>query len=133
MAVSDCHGRRILDGHDLYALDPTTIDLCLLLFPWDKFRKHKGAVKMHKLLDLHGSIPTFIHITVGNVAEVNVLDKIDLEAGAFYTMDCGYIYFERLDRFTLELVFFVGALRRAYYFSCTIMQQVLRTSIRTDR
>jgi hypothetical protein len=95
------------DVRDLYALDSTTIDLCLLLFPWAKFRKHKGAVKMHTLLDLHGSIPTFIHITDGKVADVNVLDEIDLEAGAFYTMDRGYIDFERLYRFTLESAFFV--------------------------
>jgi hypothetical protein len=92
---------------DLYALDSTTIDLCLALFPWAKFRKHKGAVKMHTLLDLHGSIPTFIHITDGKVADVNVLDEIDLEAGAFYTMDRGYIDFKRLYRFTLESAFFV--------------------------
>jgi hypothetical protein len=97
----------IPDVRDLYALDSTTIDLCLLLFPWAKFRKHKGAVKMHTLLDLHGSIPTFIHITDGKVADVNVLDEIDLEAGAFYTMDRGYIDFERLYRFTLESAFFV--------------------------
>jgi Transposase DDE domain len=90
------------------ALDSTTIDLCLLLFPWAKFRKHKGAVKMHTLLDLHGSVPTFIYITDGKVAEVNVLDEIDLEAGAFDTMDRGYIDFERLYRFTLESAFFVA-------------------------
>ncbi len=97
----------IPDVRDLYALDSTTIDLCLALFPWAKFRKHKGAVKMHTLLDLQGSIPTFIHITDGKVADVNVLDKINLEAGAFYTMDRGYIDFERLYRFTLESAFFV--------------------------
>jgi hypothetical protein len=97
----------IPDVRDLYALDSTTIDLCLALFPWAKFRKHKGAVKMHTLLDLHGSIPTFIHITDGKVADVNVLDEINLEAGAFYTMDRGYIDFERLYRFTLESAFFV--------------------------
>ena len=97
----------IPDVRDLYALDSTTIDLCLALFPWAKFRKHKGAVKMHTLLDLHGSIPTFIHITDGKVADVNVLDEIDLEAGAFYTMDRGYIDFKRLYRFTLESAFFV--------------------------
>jgi len=97
----------IPDVRDLYALDSTTIDLCLLLFPWAKFCKHKGAVKMHTLLDLHGSIPTFIHITDGKVADVNVLDEIDLEAGAFYTMDRGYIDFKRLYRFTLESAFFV--------------------------
>jgi hypothetical protein len=97
----------IKDVRDLYALDSTTIDLCLALFPWAKFRKHKGAVKMHTLLDLHGSIPTFIHITNGKVHDVKVLDEIVLEAGSFYVMDRGYIDFERLYRFTLESAFFV--------------------------
>ena len=91
----------------LYALDSTTIDLCLSLFPWARFRKHKAAVKMHTLLDLRGNIPTFIHITDGKVHDVNVLDLILPEAGAFYVMDRGYIDFERLYRFTLESAFFV--------------------------
>jgi hypothetical protein len=91
----------------LYALDSTTIDLCLSLFPWARFRRHKGAVKMHTLLDLRGNIPTFIRITDGKVHDVNVLDDIFPEAGAFYVMDRGYIDFERLYRFTLESAFFV--------------------------
>jgi len=91
----------------LYALDSTTIDLCLSLFPWAKFRKHKAAVKMHTLLDLHGNIPTFIGITDGAVHDVNVLDEILPEAGAFYVMDRGYIDFERLYVFTLCSAFFV--------------------------
>ncbi len=91
----------------LYALDSTTIDLCLSLFPWAKFRKHKAAVKMHTLLDLHGNIPTFIRITDGKVHDVNVLDEILPEAGAFYVMDRGYIDFERLYVFTLCSAFFV--------------------------
>jgi transposase len=91
----------------LYALDSTTIDLCLSLFPWAKFRKHKGAVKMHTLLDLHGSIPTFISITNGKVHDVNILDQILPEAGAFYVMDRGYLDFERLYVFTLSAAFFV--------------------------
>ena len=70
----------------LYALDSTTIDLCLSLFPWAKFRKHKAAVKMHTLLDLHGNIPTFIHITEGRVHDVNILDEFLPEGGAFYVM-----------------------------------------------
>jgi hypothetical protein len=93
--------------HALYALDSTTIDLCLSLFPWAKFRKRKGAVKMHTLLDLHGSIPTFIRITDGKVHDVNLLDEIFPEAGAFYVMDRGYIDFERLFVFTLSSAFFV--------------------------
>ena len=91
----------------LYALDSTTIDLCLSLFPWAKFRKHKAAVKMHTLLDLHGNIPTFIRITDGKVHDVNILDEILPEAGAFYVMDRGYIDFERLYVFTLSSAFFV--------------------------
>ena len=94
-------------AHSLYALDSTTIDLCLALFPWAKFRKHKGAVKMHTLLDLHGHIPTFISITDGKVHDVNILDEIWPEAGAFYVMDRGYVDFERLYRFTLSSAFFV--------------------------
>ena len=91
----------------LYALDSTTIDLCLSLFSWAKFRKHKAAVKMHTLLDLHGNIPTFIRITDGKVHDVNILDEILPEAGAFYVMDRGYIDFERLYVFTLSSAFFV--------------------------
>src|SRR5712664_2294976 len=91
----------------LYALDSTTIDLCLSLFPWAKFRKHKAAVKMHTLLDLHGNIPTFIRITDGKVHDVNILDDILPEAGEFYVMDRGYIDFERLYWFTLSSAFFV--------------------------
>jgi hypothetical protein len=91
----------------LYALDSTTIDLCLSMFPWAKFRKHKAAVKMHTLLDLRGNIPTFIQITDGKVHDVNILDEILPEAGAFYVMDRGYIDFERLFVFELSSAFFV--------------------------
>ncbi len=91
----------------LYALDSTTIDLCLSLFPWARFRKHKAAVKMHTLLDLHGNIPTFISITEGKVHDVNILDEILPEAGAIYVMDRGYVDFERLYVFTLSSAFFV--------------------------
>jgi hypothetical protein len=91
----------------LYALDSTTIDLCLSLFPWAKFRKRKAAVKMHTLLDLHGNIPTFISITDGKVHDVNILDEILPEAGAFYVLDRAYVDFERLYWFTLSAAFFV--------------------------
>ena len=91
----------------LYALDSTTIDLCLSLFPWAKFRRHKAAVKMHTLLDLHGNIPTFIRITDGKVHDVNILDEILPEPAAFYVMDRGYVDFERLYVFTLSAAFFV--------------------------
>ena len=91
----------------LYALDSTTIDLCLSLFPWAKFRQHKAAVKMHTLLDLHGNIPTFIRVTSGAVHDVNLLDEILPEAGAFYVMDRAYIDFQRLFVLTLSSAFFV--------------------------
>jgi len=93
--------------HSLYALDSTTIDLCLSLFPWARFRKHKAAIKMHTFLDLHGNIPTFISITGGKVHDVNILDEILPEAGAFYVMDRGYVDFQRLYLFTLSAAFFV--------------------------
>ena len=100
--------------HTLYALDSTglpqvntTIDLCLSLFPWAKFRQHKAAVKMHTLLDLRGNIPTFIGITDGKVSDVTMLDEIQPEAGAFYVMDRGYVDFGRLYVFTLSAAFFV--------------------------
>jgi hypothetical protein len=91
----------------LYALDSTTIDLCLALFPWARFRKRKAAVKLHTLLDLRGNIPTFIRISDGKLHDVNVLDDIPIEAGAFYVMDRGYLDFERLYRLTLSSAFFV--------------------------
>jgi hypothetical protein len=91
----------------LYALDSTTINLCLSLFPWAKFRKNKGAVKMHTLLDLHGNIPTFVSITAGKVHDVNILDEIQPQPGAFYVMDRAYLDFERLYTFTLSAAFFV--------------------------
>ena len=91
----------------LYALDSTTIDLCLSLFPWAKFRQGKAAVKMHTLLDLHGNIPTFVRVTSGVVHDVNLLDEIMPEAGAFYVMDRAYVDFQRLFVFTLSAAFFV--------------------------
>jgi hypothetical protein len=94
-------------NENLYALDSTTIDLCLSLFPWARFRRHKAAVKMHTLLDLHGSIPTFIRITEGKTHDVNILDQFLPEAGSFYVMDRGYVDFERLYVFTLCSAFFV--------------------------
>ena len=91
----------------VYALDSTTIDLCLSLFPWARFRKTKAAVKLHTLLDLRGGIPSFIHISDGRLHDVNVLDLLITEPGAFYVMDRGYLAFDRL--YTLELAgsFFV--------------------------
>ena len=90
-----------------YALDSTTIDLCLTLFPWAQFRKHKSAIKVHTLMDLKGSIPCFIRITGGSVHDVNFLDELLIEPGAFYIMDRGYIDFARLCTFTKNMAFFV--------------------------
>jgi hypothetical protein len=94
-------------NQSLYALDSTTIDLCLSLFPWAKFRRHKAAVKMHTLLDLHGNIPSFIRITDGKASDVSALDELLPEAGAFYIMDRGYLDFARLFVFTLCSAFFI--------------------------
>ena len=85
----------------VYALDATTIDLCLSVFPWAHFRQTKAAIKLHTLLDLRGNIPTFIHISDGKLHDVNVLDILIPEAGAFYIMDRGYLDYRRLYTFTL--------------------------------
>ena len=90
-----------------YALDSTSIELCLSLFPWAKFRKHKGAVKAHTLIDLRGSIPTFIKLTDGLCHDVNVLDDLEYEPGAFYVMDRGYLDFSRLHTISQHSAFFV--------------------------
>ncbi len=91
----------------IYSLDSSTIDLCLSLFPWAKFRKRKGAIKLHTLLDLRGNIPSFIEITDGSVHDVNILDILIPEAGSFYVMDRGYIDFARLYQFYLWNAFFI--------------------------
>jgi IS4 transposase len=98
-------------GFDLdntvYALDSTTIDLCLSVFPWARFRSRKGAVKMHTLLDLRGPIPTFIEVSDGKLADVKILDSIVPEPNAFYVMDRAYVDFERLHAFHVAGAFFV--------------------------
>ena len=91
----------------VYALDSSTIDLCLSVFPWAHFRKTKSAVKLHTLLDLRGNIPTFIYISDGKLHDVNILDELIPEPGSFYIMDRGYLDFERLHRLTLYRAFFV--------------------------
>jgi hypothetical protein len=91
----------------VYALDSTTIDLCLSVFPWARFRRRKGAIKMHTLLDLRGPIPTFIEVSDGKMADVKILDTIVPEAEAFYVMDRGYVDFERLHVFRDAGAFFV--------------------------
>ena len=91
----------------VYVFDTTTIDLCLALFPWAKHRRRKSAVKLHTLLDLRGNIPCFINVSAGSVHETNLLDELNLEAGAYYIMDRGFIDFVRLHRFTREGAFFL--------------------------
>lgn len=91
----------------VYALDASTIDLCLSVFPWARFRTTKAAVKLHTLLDLRGNIPSFIHISDGKLHEVNVFDLLIPEPGSFYIMDRGYLDYERLYRLTLASAFFV--------------------------
>lgn len=91
----------------VYALDSTTIDLCLSLFPWAKFRRRKAAVKMHTLLDIHGSIPVFIYISDGKMHDVNILDILEMEAGAIYLIDRGYIDFSRLYKIETNKSFFI--------------------------
>ena len=96
----------------VYALDATTIDLCLSLFPWAPFRSTKAAVKLHTLLDLRGNIPTFIHISDGRTHEITVLDMLTAEAGAFYVMDRGYLDFQRLFAMHQAGAFFVTRAKR---------------------
>jgi hypothetical protein len=98
--------------HALYALDSTTIDLCLSLFPWAYFRSTKSAVKLHTLLDLRGNIPTFLRVTSGDVHDVNILDEILPEPGTFYVMDRAYIDCNRLYQLTLASAFFVTRTKR---------------------
>ena len=100
----------------VYALDSTTIDLCLSLFPWAKFRKHKGAIKMHTLLNLRGSIPEFIRITDAKVHDVNILDELIPEPGSFYVMDRAYIDFKRLYFLNQYVAFFVVRAKRNLNF-----------------
>jgi len=98
----------------VYALDSTTIDLCLALFPWAEFRKRKGAVKLHTLLDLHGNIPSVIIITTGKVHDVNILDQLIIEIGAIYIMDRGYLDFARLYKIHRASAFFVTRTKRNF-------------------
>jgi len=103
-------------SESVYAFDSTTIDLCLSLFPWGKFRRRKSAVKLHTLLDLRGSIPTSVYVTGGQVHDVNLLDELSLEAGAFYLLDRGYMDFARLYTFTQACAFFVTRAKKNLQF-----------------
>ena len=112
----------------VYAFDATTIDLCLSVFPWARYKSTKAAVRLHTLLDLRGNIPTFIHISDGKLNEVSVLDQLIVEPGAFYVMDRGLIDFARLYRFHIEGAFFVIKARSSLRFRRRYTQQVDRST-----
>jgi hypothetical protein len=117
-----------------YALDATTIDLCLALFPWATFRRTKGAIKLHTLLDLQGNIPTFVEITPANVHEINILENLVFEAGSFYIMDRSYIDFERLHHLHQSQAFFVIRAKSNMQFKRIYSQEVDRsTGLRCDQ
>ena len=117
-----------------YAFDSTTIDLCLSVFPWAKFRKTKAAVKLHTLLDLRGNIPVVISITNGKVSDVNALDDLIFEAGAIYIFDRGYIDFARLYRIHQSLAFFVTRAKSNFVFKRLYSQLVDKsTGVRSDQ
>ena len=112
----------------VYALDSTTIDLCLNLFPWARFRRRKGAIQLHTLLDLRGNIPCFIHISHGKMHDVNILDQLPIEAGAFYAMDRGYVDFQRLHRFTTAGAFLVTRGKRNLDFTRRSRRHIDKTT-----
>jgi hypothetical protein len=118
----------------VYALDSTTIDLCLELFPWAQFRRHKAAVKLHTLLDLRGGIPCSVYVSHGKTHDLLALDQLVLEPGAFYVMDRGYIDFERLHRFTDCAAFFVVRGKRNLDFTRRQSRPVdSTTGLRSDQ
>ena len=121
-------------SNTVYALDSTTIDLCLAVFPWAHFRTTKAAVKMHTLLDLRGSIPSFIHVSDGKLHDVHALDLLVPEAGAIYVMDRGYVDFQRLYRFTTAAAFFVTRGKRNLDCTCRARRAVDKTTgLRSDQ
>jgi hypothetical protein len=121
-------------NREVYALDSTTIDLCLSLFPWAKFRTHKAAVKVHTLMDLKGSIPTFIRITAGCVHDVNILDNLVYEPGAIYVMDRGYLDFARLFSFTQNLSTFITRAKSNFDYRRLSYRRVDKTTgLRCDQ
>ena len=103
-------------ANTVYAFDSTTIDLCMSLFPWARYKRTQHAMKLHTLLDLRGNIPTFIRISAAHLHDVNVLDDLEPEAGAFYVMDRGYLDFERLYRWTLAGAYFVTRARKNFRY-----------------
>jgi len=120
-------------SQSIYALDSTTIDLCLSLFPWARFRSTKAAIKLHTLLDVRGPIPTMITISEGKQADVRILDELILEPGAFYVMDRGYVDFDRLYRFVLASAFFVTRTKAGIQLNRLESRPVDRTTgLRSD-
>jgi len=115
-------------GSTVYALDSTTIDLCLSLFPWARYQRTKGAIKLHTLLNLRGSIPEFIHISDGKLHDVNVLDILVPGPGAFYVMDRGYVDFRRLYAMHQALAFFVTRAKRPFQFSRRYSRAIDKTT-----
>ena len=121
-------------SHTAYALDATTIDLCLSLFPWAPSMRSKAAVRLHTLLDLRGNIPAFIRISTGKMHEVRVLDELPVERGAFYVMDKAYIDFKRLYRMHLQAAFFVTRHKKDHVFNRRESRPVDRaTGVRSDQ
>ena len=121
-------------SHTAYALDATTIDLCLSLFPWAPSMRSKAAVRLHTLLDLRGNIPAFIRISTGKMHEVRVLDELPVERGAFYVMDKAYIDFKRLYRMHLQAAFFVTRHKKDHVFTRRESLPVDRaTGVRSDQ
>ena len=117
----------------VYAFDFTTIDLCLSLFPWAQFRRHKSAVKLHTLIDLRGNIPCFVHVSGGRMSDLTSLDLLPIEAGAFYVMDRGYTDFARLYRFTQGLAFFILPAKRNLHYARRTSRKVDKsTGLRSD-
>lgn len=120
--------------HTVYALDCTTIDLCLSLFPWARYRDKNAAVKMHTLLDLHGNIPAFISVAPAKIHEIHVLDQLLVEAGSIYLVDRAYLDFERLYRLKQALAFFIIRARKNFYFQRVRSQVIDKdTGLRCDQ
>jgi hypothetical protein len=115
-------------ANTVYALDSTTIDLCMTLFPWARFKPDQHAIKLHTLLDLRGQIPTFIRITPAQIHDVNILDQIAPEPGAFYVIDRGYLDFQRLYRWTLHGAFFITRARKNFRFRRLVSHLVDKNS-----
>ena len=115
-------------ANTVYALDSTIIDLCMTLFPWARYKSTQNALKLHTLLDLRGSIPTFVRVTAAQIHDVNILDLLTPEAGAFYVMDRGYLDFQRLYRWSLQGAFFVTRARKNFRFRRLLSHPVDKSS-----